>query len=87
MKCTQKKCYGDLYCINTRQLLNNVEQGMKMQNTIRYSSQSRVRRYCCVNCGARYLSVEVLNPVSYSKRELPKYRKKNLFETNDGEET
>lgn len=60
------KCKGDLYVIDTRG---------KAGRGSRYTpSQWRQRRYGCVGCHARYMSLEVLNPVSYMNKPIPESR-------------
>ena len=75
MKCSQKKCYGDLYCLESNTVSDYVEGRLPLKRT----SQIKIRRLCCVECGARYISTEVLNPTAYSFRVLPKSKRKVIY--------
>ena len=79
MKCTQKKCDGDLYCFDTRQILHNEIQNSIKNFHVKRFSQIRQRRYVCAECGARYLSLEVLNPVAYSFKGMPKHKQRQIY--------
>lgn len=58
------ECKASLYIIDSR-----MDHKHGNANT---ASQWRQRRYCCPNCGNRYIGIEVLNPVPYTNKPLPK---------------
>ena len=66
MKCFIKGCRGDLYNVDRRY-------------TGRYENQQIVRYYCCVDCGARFKSLEVLNPIPHSFKPLSEKFMKKRF--------
>ena len=71
--CTDKKCRGTIYCLNTRILGGEHTRGAGAKERQRIDYQVRERRYCCVKCGKRYIGIEVLNPASYNTKPLPNW--------------
>ena len=72
LNCTHRKgthyCGGALYCLDTF----SRQEAPKTIRRIEVASQYTIRNYCCIECGRRYKSVEVLNPVAYKIRPMPK---------------
>uniref|UniRef100_A0A6M3LMA0 Uncharacterized protein n=1 Tax=viral metagenome TaxID=1070528 RepID=A0A6M3LMA0_9ZZZZ len=76
LKCPYRKvtkgsvhyCGGDLYCLDTFSHLG--ENKVVRKATV--TAQHVIRNYACANCGRRYKSIEVLNPVSYKTKEIPR---------------
>jgi len=69
--CTYRKgthyCNGSLYCLDTKAFVGPELIARKINIT----SQQVIRLYCCTNCGRRYKSLEVLNPVAYKIKPIP----------------
>ena len=72
MICSQKDCRGSLYCVDSRSTTHKNER-------IRSDSQIVLRRYCCVECGSRYVSTEVLNSQVYKIKPMPEGKLKQLI--------
>lgn len=72
LNCTYRKgshyCGGSLYCLDTF----SRQESPKTIRRMEVSSQYTIRNYACTNCGRRYKSMEVLNPVPYKIRPIPK---------------
>jgi len=71
MRCRASGCKGSLYCMDTRTDANHHVQTVS-------------RRYCCAECGARYISLEVLNPIIYKFKDIPEGKLKSLTGATDG---
>ena len=61
-------CRGPLAVIDTRQSYVKEED----RKAVRKDAQQRLRKYCCINCGRRCGSLEILNPQYYAIKDLPK---------------
>ena len=74
-------CRGPLVVVDTRQAYD-VTKGTKnapRKRTIRKNAQQRLRKYCCINCGKRFSSIEIMNPQYYAIRPLPLSTRKQKF--------
>lgn len=76
LKCTYRKvtkgsihyCGGDLYCLDTSSHTGE----NKVTRRINVTAQHTIRNYACIICGRRYKSLEVLNPILYKIKEIPR---------------
>ena len=79
MICTE--CRSDLYCIDSRYIRENKVKGRNLNS----KCQLKQRYYSCPNkeCNSRYVSMEVLNPMPYSHKIMPKSKRKIILGEND----
>ena len=61
-------CGGDLYCLDTFSHLGK----SKIVKDSNVTAQHIIRNHACVVCGRRYKGIEVLNPIPYKIKEIPK---------------
>jgi len=68
------ECRSELYCLDSRY----VRRGeITVQHYIKH--QIRMRYYGCANCDNRFIGTEVLNPQPYTRKKMPRSRRKLLF--------
>jgi predicted nucleic acid-binding Zn ribbon protein len=59
------ECRGFIYCLDSR------VSGRENKRQVIKNSQQRLRKYCCIECGRRYVSIEVLNSNPYTVKPMP----------------